>query len=657
LDSKREKEEEIHGLNRALDNLYRETQAAQEREAEAQRVKYQEINGLNRVIENLQTGMRTLQQQQHDLETEKAREAVELKKVVEHLQHEIQTIQHGNNDLASERQAEAEQQKQTINHLREELNRKERANDDTVTEKDIEIDRLSEKLGRLRFTLEERHEEELRGLREEHAADLRALEADLQSEQKKLLEELQTRHNDTLAAKTKFEEDLAELSKKHAADLEANEEVKRQHDSHVSEVEAARGSLLAERDRLINKLKEINRDHAAARKALEELEIAHERTLAELEASSTRGENTHNEAMDALRQDHHETLKAREEKHESGLQQLREELEAASSVRIDEAEKTHVGAIETLQGLHARALREHKEAAELRGELEAAAAEKIAKLESTHANVVETLQQKLDTQNVTLKMALADLDLAKTSSERSLNDDHMHTATICQFQNELEQQKVALAEAQRQLADTALAAHEAEKKYELHMVELKKELAAQARALERELDGANKAATVHSIELDTFEQRIKAEERENIILRASLAQVEALCEQYEGKAGIADQITSENDDLRKKVSATMAKLEATTTELSQLKAEGQSFGEHYSSPRLGLGVRKWANAFHDSPDFEEKENEDPDGGALEEREDEDGRIGVTLEGTLASLQVQAKQLEELNEDWLSGLTQ
>ncbi|MCJ1305409.1 hypothetical protein MMC08_008223 [Hypocenomyce scalaris] len=489
--------------------------------------------------------------------------------------------------------------------------------------------------------------------------------------------------------------------------LEAfDDESKNKDEQHASTIK----KLKEEAAVLAKILDQTNSEGSSAKEthtaALQALRDRHTKEIEELKANS---DQKHNAAIQGLQSQHDKVLKAlkkTEEEHPAALEKLKGDHSKALEKHIQSLNEVNVGHAKELEELRIRLERQHSQSKQ---DFEANSADKAFKAENKHLKDLDDLQKEHEKKYSQLRKEMEDAGTQNTSATNKA-----HETALSELQSQVEQQKEALAQTKCELQaaqdnNKEVEDHKAlldELKVELEQAaSVKKELESTLRHLAKarddvvpivqELENLKQALPIAKAEAEQHREAVEAAnlkvKGQQDKLAAALAEAEehktnhrkALAElsTFQPKTTEANAAASEmtqaqafevNQELEAlqlaadaerdqntklkvllqkaeetaeqhatKVREVEAALKVTTAELIEMqtkRAEGSGFVSS-PPPKGGLRLSRWPAG---SP---AKNGEKEDGAEGEE-------LGSHIEGTMAGLQEQVRQLEGVNEDML-----
>ncbi|KAI1918187.1 hypothetical protein LOZ12_002605 [Ophidiomyces ophidiicola] len=390
-------------------------------------------------------------------------------------------------------------------------------------------------------------------------------------------------------------------------------------------------------------LNDLSAAHHTTLEALKvDLSQSHEGKLKELQAmlgevsvSKSDLETSHVSQIQLLKDGHAAALgqqaaklTALEETHRVAIENLIAELEDAQTKKVGELETSYFGKLKDLETTHAKAIEELLAAHEikiehLKAEHHASVKEDLAAAELSHSSALATVQQELskaqeaaaDTSAVDRlkeKLAGSASQLAKSEQEKADIESLLQStkSSVSQLEAlvpELESTKAQLSTANENLTQLKHT-------HELAIAEVQK-LKADV------LEANTKAAKVEATFTD-FEKNINALSEKNITLIEQLQEAETSA--AKGTRRIRD-------------------LEFDLAEAAKQLSNGNS-----SQSKGGLAESKWAIPDEENKVISSDSVAGDSGPATTEGED----LGSSIQGTMASIQEQLRQLEDEHEDML-----
>jgi chromosome segregation ATPase len=491
---------------------------------------------------------------------------------------------------------------------------------------------------------------EAASLLEQHTAQA----ASVAEQHAQALEELKAQHAAHLASELERAKEasgshdtaLSDLQSKHDELLAANKELESGHATRVQSLEAELKAVLESHASEIAVHTETReKETAELRKQFEESQAKLQAELAALQSSSKADAELHEKQIAELQQGFEET-KA----------QLQAEIEAAKTSQAADVDAEHSKAIAELQ----QGFEETK--AKLQAEIEAVQTSKAAEIDAEHGKAIEQLLTMNETKlsglreelEASHKTKIEELQKAHDAVLATANDQLSQAKAAAQDTSALDSLKSTVAELEAKLADSekahlavqesaASATRDIEERYSAELAKIQADHAALGEKYQTtvtRLSELEKAAVdlesqkshLESIMKQLSESRdqllkIKAD---NAALSDSLVdcqnQNKTLSEKLEaGERDLNDQIDknmgllNQLGDVDSDISASRRRVRELETELAVLKADN---GEKSSSS--GLEASRWATADEGS------ENAEDGGPATTQGED----LGPSIEGTV-----------------------
>ncbi|ERF70471.1 hypothetical protein EPUS_04749 [Endocarpon pusillum Z07020] len=436
-------------------------------------------------------------------------------------------------------------------------------------------------------------EKESQGKEEHHTNTLKKAIAEAEAATKSLSE-----NSARLAsAEADHVKAVKDLRSSHEAELgHVRNELTQKHDTALQELKAKHDELLASQKNLEKTQKD----------ELEQIKAEHERGLDDSAKKIVDLQQTHLQKIEEVKRqatdEHFETLK-----------QLEEEF----SKKAAETEHSHNVALDNLQSTHEMAL------LVLRVQLQDNYVKSDARAKESHDAIVNDLQAQLD--RLKDDLAKAQLEVKKASEPREdpeleklrsnlqASNDALAAAQseAARLANDVEDMKQQLDQDQKTITMLENAAREASKTRE-------NTSSREAHKLREQLDGALQEAETQRASSDIANEEFR-ESTER------LKQYKTRIDELEARL----QAVNEKPDVELKIS----------TPNSARKRKGYKGSKN--SPRLSQG--SWGP---------EQENREVAGSPVQEEGGEN--FGSSIQGSMASIREQLRQLDEVNEDMLEG---
>ncbi|MCJ1377473.1 hypothetical protein MMC17_000568 [Xylographa soralifera] len=620
-----------------------------------------------------------------------------LEKALEDASAEISSLKRVLETFDKDSQGKEEQHVSVISKMKEDLERTAR----TLQEKSSESSVLMEK-----------HSAELEHIRKNHADEIEAIKAEsaekadgaLRDLQEKLdllkrelqeaqdnsdssLNSLKADHTEILRQMTdSHNNELEELKQSQASDLE-------QARTLVETAAAKRAEKAEEKHReAINDLSHLHDENLVA------IREGHQKVLSDLQDQVLQHRkdlaNAENE-LQSSRESHSSTERETRDKHTKELEELRSQVAAAltdaaqSHLAIEslQEQKVHIEAVSKQQSTELQDLRkmlvEDKETIE---KLTAVSEEADRVLsDASEVNVLkeelESLRQSHDAEIAKLKETMS-IEAEKREKERKqgaeVRDRLVGQLTeLEKFRTEfpaakdLAQEHLRAAEvARKEAKDTqdklnaAIKEHENQQAVISAKLDKNLVLVQDFETRQKDLSAEHEKALLAAKEHEDHHQKALTE-LENV--RAELAAAKSrrlsqtvvgseIMQELDALQIIADKERDKNDRLKKQIAEISATAEAhatrvremeaalkvTTAELTEMKTKRADGKEFATTPvsKKGLRTSRWPADSND------------DGFVEVEGESEGEELGSSIEGTMASIQEQIRQLEGVNEDML-----
>ncbi|KAL1997661.1 hypothetical protein VTN02DRAFT_1172 [Thermoascus thermophilus] len=454
--------------------------------------------------------------------------------------------------------------------------------------------------------------------------DITSLQADLQAKQA-LVEQLQqglaSLEERAQGHDAGHEAALQQLRDEAAAAARSLEEQTREAmaaaEQHAQALEALKAEHAAELDRVKAEAS------ASSGDAVRELQAKYDELLAsktELEARHAQQIESLRAELQASREEHASTVgsvaESQQKAIDEALAKLRAELEASYHAKTAQLDDDHSRAIEELLTAHDAKL------SNLRADLEAANAAKVAELQQSHEAALGDLNEQLvkakaavedNAEAERLKQQISALDEKLAHAEKAAATAEELAARHAEEVSRLQQEKAELAE-----------------KYQATSAQLEEQLrtlSEQAQA-QSDVDSVLKQlASVHDelAQLKETHAQVCAELDEARLQNKAMEEKVA-----KGEKDLNDQI-GKNMSLVERLGDVDTAISASRRRVRELEAELAALKKDDATP--GLEASRWANA------------EDGKNGPAGED------LGSSIEGTMASIQEQLKQLNSANDDW------
>ncbi|KAA6413363.1 MAG: hypothetical protein FRX48_03109 [Lasallia pustulata] len=586
---------------------------------------------------------------QRDLEKASG-EVTSLRKVLETFDHESRNKDDQHASVIKKLKDEAAVLAKTLDQTNAEGNSAEEMH---VSALQALIDSHSKEIEELKKASDQKHDDSIRALQSQHDK-LRSTFQKTEEQYNAELKKLKAQHSEALG---KLKTDHSKALEKHTQILDGVKV------THIKELEELKVALDREHKSTIQQLQI---QQTKLEQALSEAKEQHPAALEKLKAEHSKALEKHSATLDEVNNAHSKEVEELRLRLEREYTQFKREVEASCADKASEAERKHLRDLEALREGH------EQKYTELQQELEDGRIRSTSEMHTAHEAALSDLRLKIKQQKEALAQAKGELQVAQDRTK----DSQGHEALLTELKIELEQ----AASVKKEL-ESALQ-HVTQERDELipvveELENLKRDLpnakaeaeqhreAVEAAKLEikelhEKLAAANSEAEEHkanhqktSVELSVLQTEIA---NTNVAAsEATEAEAYKIKQDLETLQGAADAERVQNTKLKTllrkaeeaaeqhttRIREVEAALKVTTAELTEMQTKRAEGCEFVSSPssKGGLRLSRW-----------------PAGSPTENGEKKEGaegeELGPHIEGTMAGLQEQVRQLEDVNEDML-----